>query len=254
MADVSESLTDLRDRWDEAGRTDPFWAVLSDPDKTGNRWAPDDFFQKGVDEIDSVVKHLRSHGVVIEGDRALDFGCGPGRLSQALATYFQEVDGVDISPSMIELAVKLNRQGERCRYHLNVAGDLAIFGDSTFNFIYSNITLQHVGPKNARGYIKEFVRVLKPGGVMMFQLPGRRIGMKARVKAMIPASMLATYRRARYQGHPAAEMHGQPREEVIAFVRGLGAELLAVETNHDAGSGWESFRYTWRRSPSGAVA
>jgi len=43
-------------------------------------------------------------------------------------------------------------------------------------------------------------------------------------------------------------MHGQSREEVIGFVQGLGAELLSIEPNHDAGSGWESFRYTWRRA------
>ena len=37
MIDPGQSLSELRDRWDEAGRTDPFWAVLSQPDKSGIR-------------------------------------------------------------------------------------------------------------------------------------------------------------------------------------------------------------------------
>ncbi len=48
--------------------------------------------------------------------RALDFGCGVGRLTQALARHFNIVDGVDIAPSMIELANQFNRSGGRCRY------------------------------------------------------------------------------------------------------------------------------------------
>jgi hypothetical protein len=38
-----------------------------------------------------------------------------------------------------------------------------------------------------------------------------------------------------------------PREQVIAFVSGLGAELQSAIPNTDAGTGWESFRYVWRR-------
>ena len=42
---------------------------------------------------------------------ALDFGCGIGRLSQALAEHFDQVYGVDISPKMIELARAAQSQG-----------------------------------------------------------------------------------------------------------------------------------------------
>jgi ubiquinone/menaquinone biosynthesis C-methylase UbiE len=241
-----DRLQDLRKRWDEAGKTDPFWAVLSRPDKTGNRWAADEFFETGKHEIADVMAHAAQLGKVGK-QRALDFGCGPGRLTQALASYFDQVDGVDISASMIELAGKLNQFPERCRYHLNTASDLKMFDDSAFDVVYSNITLQHVGAVYAKIYLREFIRVLRPGGLMIFQLPGRKTGKRSRVLPFVPSVVIAFYRRMRYKNHPAASMNGIPREEVVPFLESMGAEVLDVEANQAAGDGWESFRYSCRR-------
>jgi len=241
-----DRLDDLSKRWDEAGRTDPFWAVLSRPDKSGNRWATNEFFETGDQEIAEVMAHAARLGGSGNG-RALDFGCGPGRLTQALADYFERVDGVDISPSMIELAGKLNEFPERCLYHLNTTSDLASFHDSAFDFVYSNITLQHVGPVFARNYIREFVRVVRPGGLMIFQLPGRRTGNRSRIRPFVPTVVIDLYRRLRYKNHPAASMNGVPREDLVPFIESLGAKVLDVEANDAAGDGWESFRYSCRR-------
>lgn len=56
----------------------------------------------GIEEINSIIKYLKGLPVEISYKRALDFGCGAGRLTQALAGYFEEVCGIDIAPSMIE--------------------------------------------------------------------------------------------------------------------------------------------------------
>ncbi len=243
-----DRLQDLRKRWDRAGRTDPFWAVLSRPDKTGNRWTSDEFFETGVKEMAEVMA-LAGRFVTLDGHgQALDFGCGPGRLTQALTHYFDHVDGVDISPSMIELANKLNQFPDRCAYHLNTASDLRSFDDSSFDFIYSTITLQHVEPMYASSYLREFMRVLRPGRLLIFQLPGRRTGTRSKVRRFIPAVVMRAYRGVRYRNHPAAVMNGVPREEVVSYLESLGADVLDVEANHAAGSGWESFRYTCRRA------
>ena len=52
---------------------------------------------------------------------------------------------------------------------------MLIFDDNSFDFIYSYVVLQHMRPDYALSYLREFVRVLAPGGVMAFQLPCRRI-------------------------------------------------------------------------------
>lgn len=249
--DVTD-IDSLKGAWDAAGKDDPFWAVLSVRDKQKNRWDTQEFLQTGVEEINQVMSHLRALGIDTLRRRALDFGCGPGRLTQALAAHFEQVDGVDISPSMIALAERLNQRTDRCHYHLNDTDDLRSFADQSFDFVYSAITLQHVGPVNARSYLKEFIRVLRPDGLLVFQLPGRQTGRLRRLKAFAPAPLLAAYHRLRYQGHPAASMHGIPRDEVVAFCEARGVTIIDVEANHDAGAGWESFRYFGRRVSSPA--
>ncbi|WP_420485333.1 class I SAM-dependent methyltransferase [Iningainema tapete] len=104
---------------------------------------------------------------------ALDFGCGVGRLSQAMVQYFETVHGVDISPSMLKLADKYNQHGSKCKYHLNDQDNLKLFPDNYFDFIYSKITLQHMEPQYSRRYIREFLRILAPQGLLIFQIPSQ---------------------------------------------------------------------------------
>lgn len=243
------TLETLQQAWDRAAKDDALWAVLS---QGGKHQDPQTFFATGVEEIDAVMTDLSNRGIHPVGRRALDFGCGPGRLSQALVRYFEQVDGIDISAGMIELANRFNLAGERCRYHLNTREDLAIFPDASFDFVYSNITLQHMEPMYARRYLTEFFRVLTPEGMAVFQIPGRQTGPRRWLKRILPAFLLARYRQARYHGNPNASMHGIPRQDVIRFCAEHGMQVVDVDRNHEAGPGWESFRYSCRRIPAHA--
>jgi SAM-dependent methyltransferase len=154
------------------------WAVLTGPLGANRAWDADAFFRTGAAEVESVLARVGRTGIVLRSGRALDFGCGPGRLTQALAARFERVDGVDIAGPMIDNARALNRAGDRCAYHLNAAGDLRIFPDDTFDFVYSNITLQHMEPRFSRAYIAEFARVTRPGGVIVFQIPSEPLAVE----------------------------------------------------------------------------
>jgi len=167
-------LQQLRDQWDRLGRSDPFGAVLTDPDKRNGRWTADEFFETGTSEIATVLEHARTLGLRIRFRRALDFGCGVGRVTQALANHFDRCDGVDISPSMLETAARYNRHAGKCQYHLNETTDLGLFADSTFDFVYSVLVLQHMAPEYAKAYLRELVRVLVPGGLLVFQMLSHR--------------------------------------------------------------------------------
>lgn len=69
------------------------------------------------------MKYVKSIKINISYSTTLDFGCGVGRLTQPLADHFNWFYGVDIVPSMIELANKYNPHGERCKYILNETSD-----------------------------------------------------------------------------------------------------------------------------------
>ena len=84
------------------------WAVLSQADKRGGRWRRDEFLATGQVEVDVQLATLAPSGFPHRRDLALDFGCGAGRLSRALARHFDRVIGVDVSASMIATARRLN--------------------------------------------------------------------------------------------------------------------------------------------------
>lgn len=157
--------------WEKLARKDPYWAVLTDPDKTENRWEISAFFATGRQTVETDMRMIAAEAPTMRTERVLDFGCGVGRLSQGLATHFDHVDGVDISATMIDLAREHNQHADRVRYHLNAASDLRIFPDHHFDLIYSVITLQHIPAPLIPGYLTEFARVCRPGGLIFFQLP-----------------------------------------------------------------------------------
>lgn len=237
-------LKELQKNWDEFGRIDPLWAILTLPDKKGNKWDINEFFQSGQKEIDDIMHYTQSKGISFPRRRALDFGCGVGRLTQALCNYFDEVCGVDIAPSMIDLSKKLNRYEGRCSYFLNERDDLKIFEDNTFNFIYTNITLQHMKPVYSRKYIQEFLRILSPDGVLIFQLPSQQIVNVVQNIANILRQFLYNfklYRQLRYGNRPLMEMYGIKKQEVVSFLEQCGGKLIDIQPAEVPG--WESYRY-----------
>lgn len=123
-------LQELQRHWDGFGLTDPLWAILTDPSKRGGNWDVHEFFALGEQEISGVMDMIGALGIEVHPDRALDFGCGVGRLTQALAPRFKSVCGVDIAPSMIEHARRFNRF-EQCSYLVNVRADLHAFRPTT---------------------------------------------------------------------------------------------------------------------------
>jgi len=160
-----------REFWDNHAKRDPLWAILSDPSKTGRRWDLADFMATGRREISLLMYQLRALSITTDRRAALDFGCGVGRLSQPLADYFDKVVGVDISPQMIQLANQINQHPGTIRYVCNGRSDLAVFASGEFTFMYSNVVLQHLEPDTALGFLRELLRVVAPGGTLVFQLP-----------------------------------------------------------------------------------
>ena len=134
MADFIEESGEL---WDRHARRDPLWAILSDPARKGGRWDLGRFMQTGVGEVASLLYQLQTLGLDVGRGEVLDFGCGVGRLSQALAPHFQRVTGVDISAEMIEQAQSLNRFPALGLRHLARHGDHDVrWGDARLGHVF----------------------------------------------------------------------------------------------------------------------
>lgn len=249
------ALEDVRKVFEEWGDRDPMHAVLTRKGYEAS-WDPDDFFRRGREEVAAVFEHLAEAGLddgpadppAPARGRALDFGCGVGRLTQALATRFEAVVGVDISSSMIEAARSHDRTDGRATYRVNTRPDLSLFETATFDFVYSSKTLQHLPPRFQEVYIREFVRVLRPGGLAVFQT---RNGPRIRPGTL--RSWLYTLRREhlrrawrRTLGKPAYEMHFVARSRIVEVVEESGGVVVDV-VDLSSGRPGRSLRYHVRR-------
>ncbi|SRR5260221_518271 len=213
-------LAQVERTWEYLANDDPLWAICTDPQRKGCRWDIAEFKASGEREIQTVLEYISKLGVDLNfAGSALDFGCGVGRLTQPLGKRFQSCYGVDISPTMIEYAGRLNQAPDRCRFVVNNRADLRIFEDNRFSFIYSNIVLQHMPPKLSKGYLREFVRVLKPGGLLVFQAADSfRAPLSVRLRAAI---MLRTrIREAMGMEKPNMRMYFLSEKDVKKSIRG----------------------------------
>jgi ubiquinone/menaquinone biosynthesis C-methylase UbiE len=81
---------------------------------------------------------------------------------------------VDISAGMIEQAQRLNDAHPACEFRLNTGGDLRQFESGSFDFVYSNIVLQHLPSVTAiAAFLHELIRVAQPDGLVVFGLANR---------------------------------------------------------------------------------
>jgi SAM-dependent methyltransferase len=230
--------------WEELGRRDPHWAILSEPGRQGS-WDDEEFFATGRAQIDASLADVGS--LLVRRDAALDFGCGLGRLTQALALHFGSVTGVDVARSMVEGAQARNAFPDRVSYVVNTAATLP-FDDGAFDFVYSLLVLQHVSPPSAERYISELVRVLRPGGVLVFQeLSHRAPTVRNAVLRLLPRGVRPLLRRARRGWAAAMTMEGVPRAKVTALIEAAGGEVVDVRDDAAGEPVWKGYRYTVSR-------
>jgi SAM-dependent methyltransferase len=105
----------------------------------------------------------------LAGARVLDFGCGSGEGTAAMARSAASILGVDVAPDAIAHARERNA-GENIAYE-TIAGPVAAPDDS-FDVVCSFQVLEHVEDPDA--YLAEARRLLRPGGELLLATPDRR--------------------------------------------------------------------------------
>lgn len=96
------------------------------------------------------------------GSRAVEVGCGTGKLTELLVARGLRVDAVDPGPRMIEVARRRVGRSSLARFHLGRFEDVELL-DGSFEAVFSATAFHWVDP--AVGWRKA-ARLLRPGGVL----------------------------------------------------------------------------------------
>jgi len=97
----------------------------------------------------------------------LDLGCGEGHLARRLATYCDQVIGVDISGRLLDIALT-RTQSENVMYLLDDAQVLGKLSDDSVDTVVSNLALMDIPDLGTT--MRAVRRVLKPHGFFIFSL------------------------------------------------------------------------------------
>jgi SAM-dependent methyltransferase len=232
-------LAEEQRNWEEFAAQDPFWAVLAQPDRKYGRWEREDFYRTGETQVAEVMDHAARFGLPQSHEAALDFGSGVGRLTRALASRFERAVGVDISQTMVGNATRFNADVANVSFQVNARADLQVFDDATFDLVNTRIVLQHLPDRSTiQGYLTEFLRVLRPGGVLVFQLPSAlplALRLQPRRNVYLVLRCLGLSPRFLYWRlglHPN-RMVAIPKADVVAFLESHGARVVDVVTRRD---------------------
>ncbi len=161
----------MREDWNRRAREDAKYYVAF-----GRRSQDDDeFFATGKDLARGLERELKwlPAGANRRAWRALEIGCGLGRLMLPLSGGFGEIHGVDVSDEMVRKAREKLSHVPHAHVHLTTGADLAAFADESFEFVYSYAVFQHIPSRDVVfDYLGEARRVLKTGGIFRFQVNG----------------------------------------------------------------------------------
>lgn len=234
---MSDALKQCEYNWEQLGCDDPLWAVLTEADKSGGRWCVDAFLKTGASEVQQILEHVRAADIVLRYDSAMDFGCGVGRLTHALAKHFDSAVGVDIADSMVEAARKLHAGSENCNFFVNKEPHLRQFPDAAFDFILSIITLQHVPPDAAYAYMAEFTRLLRPGGTAVFQVPtGYDVPLVGPLLRHVPSRFFHYYRKLKYANKAVMDMHVADEKRIQSIMSEGACDIRRTLPSESAGA------------------
>lgn len=232
-------MTDSDRAWKQWGDTDPYFGVLTDEkfrkeNLAGNR---DEFFRTGEEHVARRIARIEQHFGSFSRGRALDFGCGVGRLTLPLARQFDEAIGIDISTAMLDEATANAAAQSIDNANFFLSDDDLSRATGAFDFVHTVIVLQHIPVKRGLRIIGQLLDRTAPGGAVNLHMSIDRRDSALQAarywgQLHIPGVQgLANLARGKKWGEPLMQMNDYPLPAIFAMMqdRGFGDVLLDFE-------------------------
>jgi ubiquinone/menaquinone biosynthesis C-methylase UbiE len=179
---------------------------------------------RGEEELASLLGRL---GADPRGGVCIEVGCGPGRMTGALAARFDRVVAVDVSPEMIARA-RENVTAPNVEFR-EVSGErLDGIRDATADVAVCYLVLQHLPSRRLVGsYVRELGRVLRPDGEAFVQVPVLDGGLVPRLWRAL-RTPVARFSKPELRGVRLT------RRELDDAVAGAGLTVVATDVGPDS--------------------
>jgi SAM-dependent methyltransferase len=228
-AELSDLKDRIRDAWTYMGATCPYYSVL-----TGRAYQPenlddnalDEFWASGKREITTIQAILRRVGYDnLHAKTCVEYGCGVGRVTTALADIFAKVCAYDISPNHLQLAKERAEKSNQKNIDFRICSVEAEDDNlEECDVFYSRLVFQHNPPPIIRELIAKALGSLRAGGIAIFQVPTYAIDYSFNVRDYLVR-----------KGQTKMEMHFFPQSAVFELVAAAQCRILEVREDNSVG-------------------
>ena len=223
--------------WQKWGRDDPYFGVLADDRFTAARISEsrDLFFASDQAYVGGLIAQYEHHFGSLPRARALDHGCGVGRLTLPLAAAFGDVVALDVAPAMLAEAAANAAAAGTPNITFATADDTVSRAKGRFDFVNSHLVLQHVPVRRGLVILDALLDCIAPGGGFHLQFTMRTDRGPWRwlywASANIPGVKLVQNLLAgRALTAPAMQMNHYPLGQIVARLTARGIHSLVVTT------------------------
>jgi SAM-dependent methyltransferase len=234
--------------WRRYGRDDPYFGVLTEERfRSANMDAAtrEEFFATGREHVGRILSVIRRHVTSDMGAaKALDFGCGVGRLLLPLARNFREVCGVDISEDYLaETRANAAREGVS-NLKLVVKLEQLAGEKGSYDLLHSCIVFNHIPLAAGRVLLEQMADLTRDGGVLAIQMlhrrhasPSRRLLTWVR-RQFSPLNWLSNWIRRRPVFEPVMQANEYPLDVVVPLLRERGGRDFHLEFSRAFGDSY----------------
>ena len=226
--DLARCLGKIQEAWAHLGDVRPHFSVIIDKQFLPNRIAEhiDTFWASGEAEATQVIKALARHGSASPSDmQCVEYGCGVGRVTTALARRFRTINAYDISPGHLLHARQRARDLTLTNVFFHECAADRFPELKPCDLFYSRIVFQHNPPPIIGELIRRSLASLRPGGLALFQVPVYITDYRFRLAEWLSAD------------HPLEmQMHCIPQSKICEIVAEQGCVLLEMREEGSTGA------------------
>lgn len=220
-SDLREIFAHIKTVWEKLGKTEPYWSVLTcerfkSEDITSNQ---DDFYSSGKENVETFFATLLRNGIKpADYETCIEYGCGVGRITAALANKFSKVTAYDISSSHLRIAREYISQSNLKNVEFVLLSSPEDIRLPKTDVVYSVIVLQHNPPPIIQFIIRAMLRALNSGGVAFFQVPTYRLGYRFSLREYLSSDIK----------REDMEMHVLPQKEIFRIADEEDCRIIEV--------------------------